>query len=128
MTNDWLGTTMKSLFWKVTICVVPVLLACWVVWDAYVNNKFKLGVDLSGGTILVYEMDFRKAKATEDKKNEGKLAAKERDFASEAREKAGELAEALKRRIDPTATYNIVIRPAGTEGRVELIIPTGGQE
>ena len=38
------------------------------------------------------------------------------------------LAEALKRRIDPNDLYNIVIRPAGGEGRVEIILPTGGVE
>src|SRR5262249_42378808 len=32
-----------------------------------------------------------------------------------------------KRRIDPNDLYNIVIRPAG-EGRVEIILPTGGPE
>src|SRR5262249_7253069 len=28
--------------------------------------------------------------------------------------------------IDPNDLYNIVIRPAGGEGRVEIILPTGG--
>jgi preprotein translocase subunit SecD len=35
------------------------------------------------------------------------------------------LAEMLKKRIDPNDLYNITIRPAGTEGRVEIILPTG---
>ena len=36
------------------------------------------------------------------------------------------LAESLKRRIDPNDLYNITIRPAGGEGRIEIILPTGG--
>lgn len=114
---------MKSFFWRIVICVTPVLLACWVTYDAWVNNNFKLGVDLSGGTILIYEMDIRKG---EDTGKKSKKKDEEKTAASYFKEKAGELAEALKRRIDPTATYNIIIRPAGTEGRVEIILPTGG--
>lgn len=118
---------MKSFFWKFVICITPVVLACLIVWNAYVNDTFKRGVDLNGGTILVYEMDIRKA---EEKQKEGEeqKGSSEREMSAYFREKAGELADALKRRIDPTATYNIIIRPAGTEGRVEIILPTGGSE
>jgi len=57
---------MKSFFWKFIICLVPCLLAAWATTDAtikYYNGDsggFKLGVDLVGGTILVYEIDLRK--------------------------------------------------------------------
>ena len=50
----------KQFFWKVFLCVVPVVLALAVIWDAWANDRFKLGVDLVGGTILVYEIDTRK--------------------------------------------------------------------
>jgi protein-export membrane protein SecD len=126
-----LGTTMKSFFWKIVICVVPVVLAVLAVMDALATNvvvsPFKLGVDLRGGTILVYEIDTRKLE--ERKKTDEKDQGAGKESAAEYyKQKAGELAEALKRRIDPTATYNIVIRPAGSEGRVEIILPTGGIE
>jgi SecD/SecF fusion protein len=113
--------TMRPFFWRIVICLTPVLLASLVTWRAYVNDGFKLGVDLSGGTILVYEIDTRKQQ--ERMKDDEKGAAR-----SDPQADTNLLADALKRRIDPTATYNIVIRPAGAGGRVEIIIPTGGQK
>src|SRR5437588_9682144 len=102
-----------QFFWKVVLCVAPVLASLWVVWDAYANDRFKRGVDLSGGTILVYEIDTRK------QLSEGKEGF-------DPKRDTNLLAESLKRRIDPNDLYNIVIRPAGGEGRVEIILPTGG--
>ena len=65
-----------------------------------------LGVDLVGGTILVYEVDDTKPRDNT---------------------KAEDLAAALKRRIDPADLYNITIRPVPTNPpRVEIILPTGG--
>src|SRR5207302_9463091 len=43
-----------------------------------------------------------------------------------AREQIQVLAEALKRRSDPYDLKNITIRPSGGEGRVEIVLPTGG--
>jgi SecD/SecF fusion protein len=106
---------MKQFFWKIALCVIPVLLASAVVADAFFYDRFKLGVDLVGGTILVYEIDARKTQV------EGKET-------QDAKTLAANLAEKLKSRIDPTDTYNVVIRPIGNEGRVEIILPTGGQE
>src|SRR5262245_5572183 len=111
---------MKQFFWKIVICVVPCLLAGWVSVDAMVkyyagdSGGFKLGVDLVGGTILVYEIDVRKQQE-EDK-----------DSKFDPVRDINVLTESLKRRIDPNDLYNIVIRPAGGEGRVEIILPTGG--
>jgi SecD/SecF fusion protein len=112
----------KQFFWKVVLCSLPVLLSLGVIWDASANDplklgfEFKRGVDLAGGTILVYEIDTRKQLA------EGK------DSAFDPKRDTNLLAEALKRRIDPNDIYNIIIRPAGGEGRVEIILPTGGVE
>src|SRR5712692_1197601 len=110
----------QSFFWRIVICLTPVLAAGLITSLAvskYVNGEsggFKLGVDLVGGTILVYEIDIRKQLQDETKKYEP-----QRD--------TNLLAESLKRRIDPNDLYNIVIRPAGGEGRVEIILPTGGR-
>src|SRR5437868_314927 len=109
---------MKSFLFKFIICLLPCLLAGWITGVAvtrYVNGEpggFKLGVDLVGGTILVYEIDLKKKVDAE------KVVDTARD--------TNLLAESLKRRIDPNDLYNIVIRPAGGEGRVEIILPTGG--
>ncbi|HLJ97789.1 MAG TPA: protein translocase subunit SecD [Gemmataceae bacterium] len=106
---------MNRFGWKIFWCLLPVVLAAAVVARAYVQYEregggFKLGVDLVGGTILVYEVDESKSLQDSDKRNT-------RD----------ELAAALKRRIDPADLYNITIRPVGAEGkRVEIILPTGG--
>jgi SecD/SecF fusion protein len=109
---------MKPFFWKLVICVLPCVLAAWVTVHATVGyykgdpGGFKLGVDLVGGTILVYEIDLRKNQDAE------KTFDPLRDI--------NVLAESLKRRIDPNDLYNITIRPAGGEGRIEIILPTGG--
>lgn len=115
---------MKSFFWKFVLCIVPVALAAWVSVDAvvkYANGDpggFKLGVDLVGGTILVYEIDLRKSQET--------VPGQQQQQTFDPVKNINVLAEALKRRIDPNDLYNIVIRPAGGEGRVEIILPTGG--
>lgn len=88
--------------------MVPVVLGIGVCAWAYYAGKFRLGVDLVGGTILVYEVDTSKQQGEEIKPDE--------------------LAAALKRRIDPADLYNVTIRPiAGETPRVEIILPTGGQ-
>jgi len=98
---------MKSYLGRVLVCLVPVVLGIVVCAWAYYYGKFRLGVDLVGGTILVYEVD--KSKGNEDAKPE-------------------DLAAALKRRIDPADLLNVTIRPvAGETPRVEIILPTGGQ-
>lgn len=99
---------MKSFLGRILICVVPVVLGIAVCAWAYHDGKFRLGVDLVGGTILVYEVDLSKQQTEEVKPDE--------------------LATALKRRIDPADLLNVTIRPvAGETPRVEIILPTGGQ-
>jgi SecD/SecF fusion protein len=103
---------MKRFFVRIFVCVVPTLLSILVVawaYNQYVHGQggFRLGVDLAGGTILVYEVDPTKMPD---------------NF------KAEDLANALKKRIDPADLYNITIRPvAGNPPRVEIILPTGGK-
>jgi len=82
------------------------LLAAWATTDAtikYYNGDsggFKLGVDLVGGTILVYEIDLRR---TLRPRRDSRRFDPVRDI--------NVLAESLKRRIDPNDLYNITIRP-----------------
>jgi SecD/SecF fusion protein len=104
---------MKAYLGKILICTVPVAVALVIVgwaFNQYRQGKggFRLGVDLVGGTILVYQVDPTKPGA--------------------GNEKLDELAAALKRRIDPNDLYNVTIRPLqGDPPRVEVILPTGGQ-
>lgn len=102
---------MKRFLVRIIVCLVPTLLSIGVVawaYNEFDNGRggFTLGVDLAGGTILVYEVDPTKTTET---------------FKPEA------LANALKRRIDPADLYNITIRPVPTNPpRVEIVLPTGG--
>src|SRR5438105_1758253 len=106
---------MKAYLGKILICVVPVAIACVVVGWALYNYqrdegdpRFRLGVDLVGGTQLVYQV-------VPPKNDPNSL-------------KLDDLAAALKRRIDPNDLYNVTIRPVpGDPPRVEIILPTGGQ-
>ena len=66
----------------------------------------KYGVDLRGGTILVYEIDTTKLSAG----GEGQRIVSE------------DLVEPLTRRINPSGTQEIVIRPYG-ESQIEIIVP-----
>src|SRR5262245_11154474 len=100
---------MRPYAWRIVRHTVPVLLALLVViWAAYSFSQgeggFKLGVDLAGGTILVYEVDPNRR--PEHYKPE-------------------DLAASLKRRIDPADLYNVTIRPL-SQDRIEIILPTGG--
>lgn len=101
---------VSRLYWRVVISILPILLGAIVVTLAIVNYSrgmggFKLGVDLVGGTILIYEID------PDHQMAEGY--------------KPSDLAAALKRRIDPNDLYNVTIRPL-SDTRIEIILPTGG--
>jgi protein-export membrane protein SecD/preprotein translocase SecF subunit len=119
----WKGSqrAMKPLTGRIVRCLVPIvigLLVCGIAfwnfshppmkvfgWPVFARLKPSLGVDLVGGTILVYEID-------PDKKPENY--------------NKDQLIAALKRRLDPADLYNITIRPL-SETRVEIILPTGGR-
>ncbi len=120
----WL--TQRNYLRKALLCLIPLTIASWLVfnaaWQSFHRgpNGFTLGIDLAGGTILVYEIDRDRSQpdapgATSDQA--GSADAEATDTAA--------LAEALKRRLDPNDTKNITIRPLG-QGRVEIILPTGG--
>jgi len=99
--------------WRVILCAVPVIISAVIVANA--TNKyfqgeggFRLGVDLSGGAVLVFEVDTSRTNSADAK--------------------IEDLAAVLKRRIDPNDLYNITIRPIpGDPPRVEIILPTGGR-
>ncbi len=106
------------------ICLVPTLLAAAFVALGFVRESrseagFRRGIDLAGGTILVYQVDLEKT------------AARNRDRGQDAgpvgleSDQIRRLAENLKRRIDPNDLKNVVVRPLGTD-RVEIILPFTG--
>ena len=106
---------MNRYLGRILICTVPVLIGLAInVWAAekywYEGSGFRLGVDLVGGTILVYEVDTSKMQG-------GKNSYR-----------PDEMTTALKRRIDPNDLLNVTIRALpGDPPRVEVVLPTGGR-
>jgi len=72
------------------------------------NRLPGLGVDLRGGTILVYEIDPKKQQELSE--------------ASGTPVTSQDLVEPLIRRINPSGTQEIIIRPYG-ESQIEIIVP-----
>lgn len=68
-----------------------------------------LGIDLAGGTILVYEIDSTKNIQTDDTQ---RITSKD-------------LLDPLAKRINPSGTQEIMIRPYG-DTQIEIIIPAKG--
>lgn len=85
-----------------------VLLAITASTVVLLNRLPGLGVDLRGGTILVYEIDPSKTTPDAD---EGGSKVKSQD-----------LIGPLTKRINPSGTREIVIRPYG-DSQIEIIIP-----
>lgn len=104
------------------ICLVPCALAGYFA----ALGKYRLGIDLAGGTILVYEINLERTK-------QRKEAAGDRDPGRRSSapaeglttEEMQQLAAQIKRRIDPADLKNVTVRPLG-DSRVEIILPTGG--
>lgn len=107
---------------RLLVCLVPFLLSLAVIGLAlshYVTGEpgltFRMGVDLSGGTTLVYELDQARSQGA---------AGRNDDLNS----RLEELTTALKRRIDPADLYNITVRPIpGDPPRIEIVLPFGGR-
>ncbi len=90
-----------------------VLLAIIASGTILASKRPGLGVDLQGGTILVYEIDPGKNESTD-----GDLSK---------RITSKDLVEPLSRRINPSGTKEIVIRPYG-ETQIEIIVPAKKKE
>ncbi len=73
-------------------------------------GKLGRGIDLRGGTILVYEIDPTKGFVTSD------------EAGGQSRVNSSQLIPSLIKRINPSGTQEIVIRPYG-ETKIEIIIP-----
>ncbi|MFO0801386.1 MAG: protein translocase subunit SecD [Gemmataceae bacterium] len=105
------------------ICLVPCLLAGVY---AFQPDKYRLGIDLAGGTILVYEVNLERTRElSQAAKAEGGPAAAKSDAPGLSSEDMTKLAHQIKRRIDPADLKNVTVRPLGNS-RVEIILPTGG--
>lgn len=103
--------------WRVALVLSTVFCAIAILWPTNVFPKSeswrgwppKLGIDLQGGVILVYEM----VEQTVDPTN---------PEAAAARISVEDLVEPLRRRLDPGGIKEIVVRPYG-QRQIEIIIP-----
>ena len=95
---------MKRFGWKIGLIVGATLLGLAFMWPP--SQKLKLGIDLSGGTILVYEVE-----------RENLPPGFNMD----------ELIAALKKRADPEGVKEIPIRKIGGN-RIEIILPQASNE
>jgi SecD/SecF fusion protein len=92
-------------------------------------GKFKLGIDLAGGTILVYEINTERTRqlnaAREATGQRQPTTASTADDVGLSGEDMVKLAAQIKRRIDPADLKNVTVRPLGNR-RIEIILPTAG--
>ena len=110
----------RNYFRGLLICLIPCLLAGVY---AFRLDKYRLGIDLAGGTILVYEINLERTKLLNaDSRRDNSAGPANEGLAGEEMVK---LAAQIKRRIDPADLKNVTVRPLGNT-RVEIILPTGG--
>jgi SecD/SecF fusion protein len=95
---------MKRFAWKIALIVGFTLVGLLSMWPP--QQKLKLGIDLSGGTILVYEV-------ITDNTNRSVVME--------------DLISALKKRADPEGVKEISIRNVGGN-RIEIILPEASNE
>jgi len=92
----------KNLVSKAVLVIVLVLAAVWVLYPP--SQKLKSGLDLAGGTSLIYSID-----------TEGLSPEEQKDLAQR-------MIENLRRRIDPANIQNLIWRPQGNT-RFEIQMP-----
>ncbi len=90
---------------RMSIVLIALLVAVLMIWAKWPP---KLGVDLSGGTNMIGSLNLD---AFLDEDGQGK------------RPEAADIIPALIRRVNPSGTKEIMIRPLGTD-KIEVTIPT----
>ncbi|MGB2864893.1 MAG: protein translocase subunit SecD [Sedimentisphaerales bacterium] len=97
----------KNLTPKIVFIIVLVFVAVWTLFPP--NKTLKPGIDLAGGTSLIYEIDTHGLKEAEKKDLSQKLIT------------------VLRRRIDPANIQNLIWRPQGST-RFEIQMPLASAE
>ena len=117
------GAMQRNFLRGLLICLIPCLLAAVF---AVRPDKYKLGIDLAGGTILVYEINLERSyqRKVVQAQAEGKPPPSREDQGLDP-SAMNELAAQIKRRIDPTDIKNVTVRPVGRT-RFEIILPKSG--
>lgn len=97
----------RNLTWKIVLIIVLVVVAAWTLYPP--EQTLKPGLDLAGGTSLIYEID---PYGLED---------------SQVRGLAEKMITVLRRRVDPASMRNLVWRPYGNT-RFEIQMPLSTAE
>ena len=97
----------KNLTLKIVFILVLVALAGWTLFPP--NKTLKPGIDLAGGTSLIYEIDTHGLEESDKK------------------DLAQRMITVLRRRIDPANIQNLVWRPQGST-RFEIQMPLASAE
>ncbi len=97
----------KALTWKFALIAVVIVLCLLEVYPP--EKKLRQGIDLAGGTSLIYEID------TADMKDE------------DTRGLSQSMITVLKRRVDPKGVRNLIWRPLGNT-RFEIQMPLASEE
>ena len=97
----------KNLIWKIVLIIVLVVVAAWTLYPA--SKTLKPGIDLAGGTSLIYEIDTYGLEDTDKK------------------DLAQRMITVLRRRIDPANIQNLIWRPQGNS-RFEIQMPLASAE
>ena len=97
----------KNLTWKPLLIILLVVIAAWNVYPP--QDKLKPGLDIGGGTSLIYDIDT--TDLTRD----------------EQRGLAQRMIPILLKRVDPTNVANIMMRPQGDK-RIEIQLPSSSEE
>ncbi|MCH7557815.1 MAG: protein translocase subunit SecD [Planctomycetes bacterium] len=97
----------KNPTWKIVLIIVLVALAIWTLYPP--NKTLMPGIDLAGGTSLIYEIDTHGLKEVEKK------------------DLAQRMITVLRRRIDPANIQNLLWRPQGNT-RFEIQMPLASAE
>ena len=92
----------KNLIWKFAVIFGLIALFSWEVWPP--ERKLKPGIDLAGGTSLLYQIDTT-----------GLTDREKRTIATD-------MIRILQQRIDPGSKRNLVWRPHGSD-RIEIQMP-----
>ncbi len=91
---------MNKYLGRLALILFSTLIGILAIWPP--KEKLKTGIDLSGGTILVYEV--------------------KKDSTASGNVNLDELITALKRRINPQGVEDIAIRKVGND-RIEIVLP-----
>ncbi len=98
---------MSKNLWKFILIVVLLVVAVWTLYPP--EKTLKPGIDLAGGTSLIYEIDAQGLEGLEKK------------------DLAQRMITVLRRRIDPANIQNLVWRPQGGT-RFEIQMPLASEE